>query len=200
MNNFLTGDIAEAQIYNASLTDTDRLGVERALKCKYGISGGATLAAPTGLTGVAGNRKIFLNWALSSGATGYNLSRSTNAGATYELVATNLAGSSYVDASAANGLMNYYRVAANDACGAGANSGSVGVFLPLPALGMVASENALTLSWPGWASDWTLFSTTNLAPPVVWTAVPDVVSSNNGQFDVSIPIDSDTRFFRLIAP
>lgn len=200
LNNFFTGDIGEVQIYSAALSDADRLGQERALKCKFGLSGGATPTAPTGLTGLAGNRQVSLNWALSAGATGYNLWRSTDGAASFDLVATNLPTSSYVDTAAASGLTNYYRVAGIDDCGAGANSGALGVFLPLPALTMSANMDSITLNWPGWAGDWQLYSATNLVPPVIWTAVPNVVNSNNGQFNVSIPIDSDTRFFRLTAP
>lgn len=200
LNNFLTGDLAELQIYNIPLTDSDRLGQERALKCKYGLSGGATPAAPTGLTGVASNRRISLNWALTAGASSYNLWRSTNFGATYELTTSNLTASSYVDTTAVNGLVNYYKVTGTDACGAGAGSTVVGILLPLPALGMTVSPNALTLSWPGWASDWSLYATTNLTPPVAWLPVTNTVGSNAGVFSVTLPIGPGTEFFRLRSP
>ena len=197
---FLTGDIAELQIYNAPLSDADRLGQERALKCKYGLTGGATPAAPAGLTAAAGNRQISLNWMLTAGASGYNLMRSTNNGASYELAATALTTSSYVDTNAANGQMNYYKVAATDGCGAGTYSAAVGVVLPLPALTMSASANSLSLSWPGWAGDWGLYATTNLTPPLIWSPVTNAVGSSNGQFNVSVPINSSTLFFRLASP
>jgi len=133
MDNYFTGDIAEVQIYNAPLADSDRVGEENALECKYGVSGGTTPAVPTGLTGTVGNREISLNWVLVTGATGYNLWRSTNNGASYQEIATALTTSSYVDTTAINGLTNYYTVAVTDGCGASANSAAVGVFLPLPA-------------------------------------------------------------------
>jgi predicted alpha-1,6-mannanase (GH76 family) len=199
LNNFLTGDLGEVQIYSAALADADRLGVERALKCKYSLSGGATPTSPTSLTGTAGNRVIALNWLLSPGATGYNLWRSTNAGATYQLAATNLVSSSFVDTNATSGVTNLYKVATNDACGAGVNSAALAVNLPLPALGLSASANALTLSWPTWASDWSLYAATNLTPPVIWLPVTNAVSSNS-QFQVSLPFNAPLRFFRLVAP
>ena len=200
LNNYLNGDIAEVQIYNAPLSDSDRLGQEKALKCKYGLTGGATPASPTGLAGVAGNRRISLNWTLSAGATGYNLWRSTNNGASYQLAVTGLTASSYVDANAANGQTNHYQVAAVDGCGAGANSAAVTVFLPLPSISMSVSANALAMSWPGWASDWGLYASTNLTPAVVWTAVTNAVGSSNGVFNVTLPIGSGIKFFRLISP
>ena len=200
LNNYLSGDIAEVQIYNAPLSDSDRIGLERALKCKYSLTGEAVPATPTGLTATAGNRQISLNWALTAGAVSYNLWRSTNNGATYQLAATGLTTSSYVDTSAISGQTNYYEVAATDGCGAGVNSAAVGVFLPLPALGMSVSTNAMVISWPGWANDWSLYATTNLTPPVVWLPVTNMVVSNNGVFNVTLPIGSGAQFFRLGSP
>jgi hypothetical protein len=200
LNNFLNGDLAEVQIYNAVLSDTDRLAQERALKCKYNLSGGTTPTAPTGLAIAAGNRRISLNWVLTTGATSYNVWRSTDNGATYQLTATNLTTSSYVDTNAANGQMNYYKVAASDGCGAGAYSTVAGALLPLPSLSVNVSANALALNWPGWANDWILYAATNLTPPVVWTAVTNAVGTNNGQFNVGLPLNSAASFFRLSSP
>jgi hypothetical protein len=202
LNNFLTGDIAEVQIYNSALTDADRIGQEKALKCKYGITGATALSAPTGLAGSAGNRQIAVNWFLMPGATSYNLWRSTDDGATYQLVASNLTTSSYLDTTAANGQMNYYQVAATDACGASANSLSMNTLLSLPALGMNlnATTNALAINWPGWANDWTLYGATNLTPPVIWSPVTNAIGSNNGVFNVTLPLDSDSHFYRLSSP
>ncbi|MBW8863970.1 MAG: hypothetical protein JF609_03420, partial [Verrucomicrobia bacterium] len=200
LNNYLTGDIAEVQIYNTPLSDTDRLAQERALKCKYGLAGGATPAAPTGLTLAAGNRQISLNWTMSSGASGYNLWRSTNGGSSYQAIATGLAMSSYVDTSAVNGQLNYYKMTGADACGAGAFSAVASVLLPLPSLSSYISANVLTMNWPGWANDWGLYSATNLTPPIVWSPVTNVVSTNNGQYSVNLPVDLAQRYFRLTSP
>lgn len=199
LNNFLTGDLVEVQVYNAPLSDTDRRGQENALKCKYGISGGAAPAAPTGLTGAAGNRKIALNWMLAAGATDYNLWRSTNKGASYQLLVTGLTTSSYVDTNAVNGQMNFYKIAATDACGAGVSSAATSVLLPLPALGISVSANALAIRWPDWASDWGLSAATNLTPPVVWSPLTNEVGRDNGQLVVSMPMNSSRCFFRLTA-
>lgn len=201
LNNFLTGDIAEVQIYNAALADADRVAQERALNCKYGLSGGVTPPAPSGLTGSITNRQVVLNWTLSPGASTYNLMRSVDGGGSYDLIAGGLTASSYVDGSPVLGQTNLYQVKGVDACGAGAGSGVVSAFLPLPEIVLsVTEDNALSLSWPDWASDWALYLTTNLTPPVVWEPVTNTVVSSNGQFNVSIPIETDTRFFRLATP
>ena len=199
-NNFFSGDIAEVQIYNTALTEADRTGYERALKCKYSLAGGSVPAIPTGLAGSAGNRQIALTWPLTSGAISYNLWRSTNAGLTYQLTASNLTVGSYADTAAANGRTNLYHLTATDACGASANSAAAAVVLPLPALGMNVNANALTLTWPGWASDWGLYAATNLNQPVVWAAVTNATGSNNNTFGVTLPIGAGNRFYRLSSP
>lgn len=202
LNNFLSGDIAEAQIYSAALLDSDRLSVERALKCKYGLNGSTTnTVGPLGLTGVAGNRRISLNWTLTTGAEGYNLWRSTDSGATYQMIATGLTNSSYVDTTAANGQFNYYRVASANDCGAGALSAPLTVPLPLPTLSLTTADaGTFQINWPGWANDWQLYSATNLTPPIVWTSVTNPVGSNSGFFNVTVPTGTDNQFFRLSSP
>ena len=200
LNNFFTGDIAEAQVYNAALSDADRLGRERALKCKYGLSGGQTPSAPTGLMLAPGNRQISLNWTMPSGASTCNVWRSTNGGAAYQLVASGLTDTSFVDSGAANGMVNLYEVTALDACGAGTASAAASVLLPLPVIGMNASPGALTLNWPGWAGDWQLCSATNLTAPATWNLVTNAVTSNNGLFYLTAPFDAAARFFRLASP
>jgi predicted alpha-1,6-mannanase (GH76 family) len=200
LDNYLTGDIAEVQIFNAVLPDSERISRETALKCKYGLAGSPPPSSPTGLTGMAGNREISLNWVLTPGAASYSLLRSTDNGVTYQPVVAGLTTSSYVDTNAVNGQMNYYKVSASDSCGTGATSAATGVFLPLPSLGVSVSANAMAINWPGWANDWSLYAATNLTPPVVWTPVADVVQSNNGVFDVSLPIGVENQFFRLASP
>jgi predicted alpha-1,6-mannanase (GH76 family) len=199
--NYFSGDIAEVQIYNTVLPAAARAGQENALKCKYGITGAATPVAPSGLTAAAGNREISLTWAVAPGATSYNLWRSTDDGASYQLAATNLPTSSYVDTNAANGQVNFYQVSANDDCGSGGNSTAASVLLPLPVLGMSVSGNGMSISWPGWAaSGWGLYFATNLTPPVAWVPVTGSVSTNGGEFNITIPVANSAGFYRLSSP
>ena len=65
---------------------------------------------------------------------------------------------------------------------------------------MSVNGNALGFSWPGWASDWGLYASTNLTRPVIWAAVTNAIGSNNGQFNVTLPVSSGNQFFRLGSP
>lgn len=198
--NFLTGDIAEVQIYNAVLSATDQAAQESAIRCKYNLAGGSTPGFPTALTGSAGNRKIYLSWALVSGASTYNLWRSTNNGSTYQQIVGGLTTGSYVDTNAMNGQMNYYKVTAADACGSGSFSSVIATLLPLPVLGLNTATNALTISWPGWATDWTLYSATNLTPPVLWSPVTNTVNTNSDPYQLTLPTSQTELFFQLKSP
>jgi hypothetical protein len=195
LNNYLSGDLAEVKIFNAALPDADRSAEENGLKCKYGLSGGGVPPMPVGLAGTGGNRQITLSWAPTAGAASYSLYRSVD-GVGY-LLLTNAVATSVVDFSAVSGQTNYYKVVAVDSCGSSAASTSVGVFLPLPTLGMNLSAGSLTLSWPSWASDWALIGTSNLTPPSVWTELTNAVSTNGGQLTITVPVSSAVQFFRL---
>ena len=71
---------------------------------------------------------------------------------------------------------------------------------PIPALGFALSGGALMLTWPAWATNFSLYSTTNLAPPAVWSAVTNTVTNVGASFTVTLPIGPDHWFFRLRGP
>jgi hypothetical protein len=149
---------------------------------------------------VAGNAQIILGWNPVAGADSYNLYRSTN-GAAYLLI-TNVVTAGATDSLPVIGKTNSYKVAAVDGCGPSTNSAAVSIFVPLPILAadINISSNTLSITWPASASGWTLYSATNLVPPVNWLPVTSPVGSNNGQFEVTVPIGSGAEFFRLSAP
>lgn len=90
-----------------------------------GISGtgviGATPAAPTGLTATPANTQISLSWTASSGATSYNVLRSTTNGSGYSLISTT-ASTSYTNTGLINGTTYYYVVQAVAGTATSANS------------------------------------------------------------------------------
>jgi Glycosyl hydrolases family 2, sugar binding domain/Glycosyl hydrolases family 2/Glycosyl hydrolases family 2, TIM barrel domain/Concanavalin A-like lectin/glucanases superfamily len=197
---FLTGDIAEAKIYNTALSTSDRMADESSLRCKYGLGSGTAPSAPNGLSAVAGNRQVLLTWNPAVGATGYSLLWSTNLNGPYISQGGSLTATNYVDGRAANGQTNYYVVESLDACGTSTNSPAVAVFLPLPTLGVSAGNSSLSLSWPDWANDWLLYSTTNLTPPISWSHVTNAATDTNGRLMIQLPINARSAFYRLSSP
>jgi len=198
--NFLTGDIAEVKIYDAPLSDPDRLAEESGLQCKYGLATGNPPASPSGLAALAGNRQVLLSWQPVFGARNYQLKRAASSAGPFSIIAGGITATNFLDLGAINGATNYYVISSVNACGSSADSPGIAVFLPLPSLGAGLGSNGFTMTWPGWANDWQLQSTTNLAPPVVWSPVTNAAVTSNGQFIVTIPLGSDARFFRLASP
>jgi fibronectin type 3 domain-containing protein len=83
-------------------------------------------ATPTGLQATAGNGQVALTWTASSGATGYNVKRSTTSGSGYAAVASGqVTGTSFTDTSVANGTIYYYVVTATNTAGESASSSQV---------------------------------------------------------------------------
>ena len=75
---------------------------------------------PTGLGATAGNRQVALTWTASSGATSYNVKRSTTSGA--ETTIANVMGASFTDTNVVNGTTYYYKVSAVNTYGESTNS------------------------------------------------------------------------------
>jgi hypothetical protein len=85
-----------------------------------------TPSSPTNLTATAGESQVTLSWTAVTGATGYNVKRSTTVGGPYTTIATTVADTKYVDATVTNGTTYYYVVTAIDANGnESANSNEV---------------------------------------------------------------------------
>jgi fibronectin type 3 domain-containing protein len=78
-------------------------------------------AAPTGLTATAGNAQVALSWTASTGATSYNVKRSTVTGGPYTKISSPTA-TNFTDTGLANGTKYFYVVSAVNAAGEGANS------------------------------------------------------------------------------
>jgi hypothetical protein len=75
-------------------------------------------AAPSNLTATGGNNQIALSWTGSSGATGYNIYRSTSSGGEGSTpYKTGVTGTSWTDTGLTNGTTYYYQVSAVNAVG-----------------------------------------------------------------------------------
>src|SRR5256884_79085 len=74
-------------------------------------TGGTTLPAPTGLTtSTASTSQINLSWTASSGATSYNVLRSTTSGGPYTSIASGVITTSYTNTGLSAGTTYYYVV------------------------------------------------------------------------------------------
>ena len=74
--------------------------------------------APSSLAATAGNAQVALTWSAGSGATSYNLYRSTTAGGEGTTpVQTGITGTSYTNTGLTNGTTYYFKVAAVNSAG-----------------------------------------------------------------------------------
>ena len=109
-------------------------------------------AVPTGLTATAGNAQVALSWSASSGATSYNVKRSTTSGGSYTTIAS-VTTTSYSNTGLSNGMTYYYVVSAVNSGGESANSSQVSATpqasAPAAPTGLTATAgNAqVALSW-----------------------------------------------------
>ena len=72
---------------------------------------------------------------------------------------------------------------------------------PQPALETQWTAPTLTLSWPDWASAYSLRSATNLTPPAIWSSVTNSPVLNSNKWNVALPTSSSgNQFFRLMWP
>ena len=87
-------------------------------------------AIPTGLTAVASNGQIVLNWNTSAYATGYNVFRSLIPGGFDTHLASNIAATNYTDAGAVPGTIYYYSVTATNMAGQSDFSSQASAMVP----------------------------------------------------------------------
>jgi hypothetical protein len=109
-------------------------------------------AAPTDLTATAGYGQVTLAWTASSGATNYNIKRSTTSGVPYTnniIITTTTTG--YTDTNVINGTTYYYVVSALNTGGEGVNSSEVSatpLSSPAPTLTVTATNYGLvSFTW-----------------------------------------------------
>ena len=124
------------------------------------LSGGEVAAlstfvpsTPTGLAAIAGNARATLVWGTSSGATSYNVKRSTTSGTNYAPVAT-VTTPQCVDSGLVNGTTYYYVVSAVSAAGASADSAEVSVTPNAGAATALIWSGAVNGTWDTATANW----------------------------------------------
>src|SRR5262249_51827805 len=108
-------------------------------------------AAPTGLMATAGDAQVTLSWTGSTGATSYNVKRSTVSVGPYTTVATTGL-TSFVDIGLTNNTTYFYVVSGINASGEGADSAEVSATpqaVPTAPTGLaaVAGDARVSLTW-----------------------------------------------------
>ena len=192
------GYIACARVESGLLTAGD-------ITANYALGplGSPVAGVPTGLTAVAGDGQAILAWNPSVNATNYNVKLSTN-GATYLVVATNLAALNYTNTGLANGTTYYFAVSAINTAGESANSTPAVVqptSLAPPQLNFAVAAGQMQFTWPVDHRGWRLQTQTN--PPGAglgtnWIYLPGSGTTNQ----VTLPVDptAGSVFLRLIYP
>ena len=71
-----------------------------------------------------------------------------------------------------------------------------------PILAVQATAGQLQLSWPAWAVDYVVQTTTNFSPPIIWGATTNVPVLSNNEWRVALPVatTNGARFHRLQTP
>ena len=138
-------------------------------------------AAPAGLSATLSNAAASLNWFATPNAISYNVKRATTNTGLYVTIASNILGTNYTDATAVSGSTNYYVVTAVNANGESPESNQAALLVTLPQLVINFSAGGLAFSWlNATAPGFTLYSATNLMPPVAWMPVTNATLSRKG--------------------
>src|SRR5499426_2644051 len=92
------------------------------LVTSIGGGGGTPPPPPTALAATPGNAQVSLSWNASTGATSYNVKRSTTSGGPYTTVATGVTATGFTNTGLTNGTTYFFVVSAVNAAGESANS------------------------------------------------------------------------------
>jgi len=169
-------------------------------------------AAPTALTGSAGNGIVALSWNSSATATSYNIKRSVISGTGYVAIASGTA-TTYSDTGVTNGTTYYYVVSAVNAGGEGANSSEASARPSAPFTSAETQAPPITIGTDGQGN-----SVVSLAVPAsvightyqlqytsdlvtgTWTAVGSPVAGTGSQITISASVSPGVGrgFFRLL--
>jgi hypothetical protein len=174
------------------------------LVTSIGGGGGTPPPAPTGLTATAGNAQVSLSWNASSGATSYNVKRSTTSGGPFTTIATGVTSTSFTNTGLTNGTTFFYVVSAVNAAGESGNSNQASATpqnaqTPPPApTGLTANpgDAQVSLSWnasSGATSYNVKRSTTSGGPyTTIATGVTSTSFTNTG-------LTNGTTFFYVVS-
>lgn len=170
------------------------------------VAGPVTVpAAPTGLSATAGDAQVALSWTASSGATSYNVKRSTTGGGPYTTVASGVTATNYTNTGLTNGTTYYYVVSAVNSAGESANSSQVSatpaaLSIPAAPTGLTATalnqKGKIRLNWTTstGASSYNVKRSASSGGPytVIATGVTTATYTNSG-------LASNTTYYYVVS-
>src|SRR5207245_2447607 len=71
---------------------------------------------------------------------------------------------------------------------------------PVPSLNISRPGQSVSLSWPGWASNYVLQVSGSVGASAVWSNAPAAVTVTNGVGVVTVPVSGQAQFYRLFHP
>jgi fibronectin type 3 domain-containing protein len=120
---YLAGRIDDFRVYARALTASEVASLMAT--SPTGLVGTPSTPTATGSVG-----EVTVSWAAVSGATGYDVLRSTTSGGPYTLVGSNITGTSFINGGLTSGTTYYYVIAAYSGTSEGMNSSQVSVTVP----------------------------------------------------------------------
>jgi fibronectin type 3 domain-containing protein len=194
--------LSSSTTYYYVVTAISGAGLESAPSSQAGATTQAALPppAPTNLSATGGNGQISLTWTASSGATSYNVKRSSTTGGPYTTVASGVTSTSYADAGLAAGTTYYYVVTAVNGAGeSGKSNEASAITQPAAPTNLTASGgNAqVSLTWTAstGAASYNVYRSTTSGGP--YTRIASGVTSTS--YTDSGLANGTTYFYVVIA-
>ena len=159
-------------------------------------------AAPTGLTGTAGNAQAVLSWNAVSGATAYNVKRLTTIGTLYYATVATVTGTSCTNVGLVNAFTYSYVVATVSAGGESADSAALKLTPsgppPVPT-GVTAASDTFARIYLAWSASYGAVSYNVRRSTVHGGPYTSVASSVNPFYTDSGLVNSATYYYVVSA-
>jgi lysophospholipase L1-like esterase len=157
--------------------------------------------APSSLTAAGGDQSVTLRWMPLVGATNYAVKRALVSGGPYVGIGTTTS-TNFSDTTVTNGATYFYVVSAAIATGESANSGERNATphaTPELTVRLDAIQGEASVSWPVWATNYTLYAAPGLTLPTQWQAMTNGAMSGSNSLTVAVT-NAQQQFYQLKAP
>ncbi|HEY9431003.1 MAG TPA: right-handed parallel beta-helix repeat-containing protein [Blastocatellia bacterium] len=139
--------------------------------------------APTNLAATPGNALVSLSWNASTGASSYNVKRSTTSGGPYTTIATGVTSTSFTNTGLTNGTTYFFVVSAVNSAGESGNSNQASATPQPPSAGDIFVAPNGTDSNPG-----TMTAPTTLTAAITRVQAGQTIQMRGGTYNFSATI------------